>query len=216
MCSTSVGHLSKHSTGAHYRVAKRPHESMLTIFLALVCACVLGSCAVRRDPTAVAFPDALAAAAVLCPASTTDMSIAAQLASNLQSATTAPVLTCSRNSRSAFLDAIALPQPSGYPGDADYVPALVIQPVGTQADGCKPPKVFERVCCYQSAPAPHDDSCGISNALCRLLDLGRCFAIAADVEQAVRFAAENSLTIAVKGGGWSWVSRVCHHALSRY
>ena len=113
--------------------------ALLKIFLQLQLAmalCVLGSCAIHADSPVctVAFQHAVTAAARLCPVSATEMSDTAQLASHLQSATTAPVLACSNKSRSAFVDAIALPQPSGYPGDADIVPALVIQPVGMQLD----------------------------------------------------------------------------------
>ena len=111
--------------------AKHRRETMLTIFWAV---CVLGFCAVRADPTTVAYPDAVMSAAMLCPVSAGQMSNTLQLATDLQPATIGPVLTCSSNSRSAFLDAVALPQPSGSPGDADIVPSLVIQPAGTQAD----------------------------------------------------------------------------------
>ena len=66
----------------------------------------------------------------LRPVSATETCENTQLADDLQSATTGPVLTCSNASRSAFLDAIVLPQPSGYPGDTNDVPTVVIQPVG--------------------------------------------------------------------------------------
>lgn len=92
---------------------------------------VLESHIVSANSIAVALPDAVAAARMLCPVPVPERSRTVQLAQDLQSATTGPVLTCSKVSRSAFLDAIALPQPSGYPGDASVLPALVIQPAGT-------------------------------------------------------------------------------------
>ena len=100
---------------------------MLLIFLAL---CSLGNRAVLAKPPPAALSDALAAAAISCPVSATETCENTQLADDLQSATTGPVLTCSNASRSAFLDAIVLPQPSGYPGDTNDVPTVVIQPVG--------------------------------------------------------------------------------------
>lgn len=45
-----------------------------------------------------------------------------------------------------------------------------------------------------------------------VLTLRPCFADAADVEQAVRIAAAHNTTVAVKGGGWSWVRPVCYPA----
>ena len=45
-----------------------------------------------------------------------------------------------------------------------------------------------------------------------ILTLGPCFADVADVEQAIQIAAAHSLTIATKGGGWSWVRNVCYVA----
>lgn len=92
---------------------------------------VLGSHTVSANPVAVVLPDAVAAAALLCPAPVVERSRTVQLAKDLQSSTTGPVLACSNISRSAFVDAVALPQPSGYPGDASVVPTLVIQPAGT-------------------------------------------------------------------------------------
>ena len=45
-----------------------------------------------------------------------------------------------------------------------------------------------------------------------VLTVGPCFADVADVEQAVKIAAAYNLTIAIKGGGWSWVRHVSCHA----
>ena len=50
-------------------------------------------------------------------------------ASILQPASKGQVLTCS-HTRSPFLYAIALFQPSGYLQDADFLPTFVVQPGG--------------------------------------------------------------------------------------
>lgn len=95
---------------------------------------MLGSHSVHATPDALA--DAVTAAAKLCPASAREISETAQLATDSQSAATGPILTCAAN-KTAFLHAVALPQPSGHPGDADNVPALVIQPAGDKAWLCR-------------------------------------------------------------------------------
>lgn len=107
---------------------------MLTTVVALS-LCLLRGRAVHANPTAVALSDAIAAASVSCPVVTNEIRDTMQLALDLQSATVMPVLTCSNNdTRSAFLNAVALPQPSGYPGDADIMPSRVVQPAGTYVD----------------------------------------------------------------------------------
>lgn len=106
---------------------------MLTTLVALS-FCLLRGRAVLANPTAVALPDAIAAASASCPVSTNEIRDTRQLARDLQlqSGTVTPILTCSNvDTRSAFLNAVALPQPSGYPGDADILPSLVVQPAGT-------------------------------------------------------------------------------------
>lgn len=114
------------------RAGKSRRKTILVIVLAL---CSVGSAVVVAKPSPAALPDALAAAAAVWPASATRKCDNTQLVGDLQSATTGPVLTYINRTRLAFLDAIALPQPSGYPGDADIVPTLVIQIVGMQAVG---------------------------------------------------------------------------------
>ena len=89
----------------------------------------VGEYLVIADPTAAGRPDALAAAATLCQVPVNNGS---QLANELQAAVTGQVLTCN-NSLSAFLDAIALYQPSGYPKDTELVPAFVLEPAGAHA-----------------------------------------------------------------------------------
>lgn len=87
--------------------------------------------AAKALPSAAGRSEALAAAAVLCPATcpVTGRSVAAtQQAEDVQKLISAPVLTCNRSHRQAFLDVIALFQPSGYPGDSAAVPRFVVQP----------------------------------------------------------------------------------------
>ena len=92
----------------------------------------LGEYLVDADPTAAGRREALAAATSLCPVSINNGS---QLTNDLQAAVSGQVLTCN-NSRSAFLDAIALYKPSGYPKDTELVPAFVVEPVGAYAVCC--------------------------------------------------------------------------------
>lgn len=103
---------------------------MLTTLVVLSLS-LLGGRAVHANPTAVALSDAILAASASCPVSRNEIRDTTQLANELQSATVLPILTCSNNNtRSAFLNAVALPQPSGYPGDADIMPSLIVQPAG--------------------------------------------------------------------------------------
>ncbi|KAL3134357.1 hypothetical protein ABBQ38_006614 [Trebouxia sp. C0009 RCD-2024] len=116
--------------------------------------------AAKALPSAAGRSEALAAAAVLCPATcpVTGRSVAAtQQAEDVQKLISAPVLTCNRSHRQAFLDVIALFQPSGYPGDSAAVPRFVVQPSSTP-----------------------------------------------EVQQAVKAAVQFNLSLAVKGGGYSW------------
>ena len=98
----------------------------LGVMLAL---CIFANKVAVAVPSPVGRADALAAAEALCSASSTKSS--PQLAKELQDAVSGPVLTCSSvGSRSAFLDAVAEFQPSGYPSDAQVIPSIVVQPTG--------------------------------------------------------------------------------------
>ena len=97
--------------------------------LLTICTLQLVNQAVRAEASAVGLDDARAAAAALCPASALGRNDSVQLDLSLQSAVSGRVLTCSR-SRPAFLDAITLFQPSGYPPDANIVPSFIVEPAG--------------------------------------------------------------------------------------
>ena len=89
--------------------------------------CIFANSVANAVPSPVGRADALAAAEALCSASSTKCS--PQLAKELQDAVSGPVATCSSvGSRSAFLDAVAEFQPSGYPSDAHIIPSIVVQP----------------------------------------------------------------------------------------
>lgn len=78
-----------------------------------LCPANVSASVTQAQPEAVGLSDARAAAAALCPVVAVHSSQEAQLASTLQDVVAGSVLTCSN--RSAFLEAITMFQPSGYP-----------------------------------------------------------------------------------------------------
>ncbi len=112
--------------------------------LAVLCVLCLQSASANPFPASEA---AAAAAASHCNAECAAAEASdTQTANKLQATVNGPVLTCSIL-QSTFLDAIALFEPSGYPPDAEIVPALVFEPTGT----CL---IFLAMCNAQTYPSP--------------------------------------------------------------
>lgn len=101
------------------------------VFLIL---CVTAPWVVSTHPSAAGRSASLEAAAALCPTVCPASECSfhrLQTAEAVQNMTTATVLTCDSLHRQAFLEAIALFQPSGYLEDNKVVPYIVVQPSGT-------------------------------------------------------------------------------------
>lgn len=95
--------------------------------------CVTSPWLSNASPSATGRSASLKAAAALCPAACPVSECSfyePRIAAAVQNLTTATVLTCDSLHRPAFLEAIALFQPSGYPEDLNVVPYIVVQPSG--------------------------------------------------------------------------------------
>lgn len=170
-----------------------------TVFLTLY---VTAPWAVSAPPSAAGRSASLKAAAALCPAVCSAFECSShglQTAEAIQNMTTATVLTCDSLHRQPFLEAIALFRPSGYLDDSKVVPYIVVQPSGMSRTVCWAQFLLTLHCPYVATMQRRTLQSNCAQAFASFS------AVTEEVQQAVKAAVAHNLTLAVKGGGYSWV-----------